>query len=80
MLAHALNHIGHDALAPERFPKPVADLGSVRLADLKVIQAAATDQGVVADANGKMNGLALLLGGFGVMPGKKMPVFDGARR
>jgi hypothetical protein len=37
----------------------------VRLADLKVIQAAAADQGVVAGPNRKMSGLALL-GGLGV--------------
>src|SRR5271157_2140724 len=62
VLANTLNHIGHDAPAPEWFCQPVANLASVRLAELKVIQAADTDQGGVACANGKMSGLAVLLG------------------
>ena len=65
VLAGTLNHSGHDASAPERLCQPVANLGSVRFADLKVIQAAATDQGVGGAANGEMSGLAVLIGGLG---------------
>ena len=52
-------------MAPPRLRQPISDFGSVGLADLKVIQAAAADQGVVARANGEMSGLAVLLGGLG---------------
>ena len=65
VLAHTLNNGGHGAPAPERFRQPLADLGPVRLADLKVVQAAPADQSVFAGANGKMSGLAVPLGGLG---------------
>src|SRR4051794_35912954 len=65
MLAHTLNNGGPDAPAPQPPCQPVPSLGSVGLSDLKVIQATAADQGVVACANGKMSGLAMLPGGLG---------------
>src|SRR5579875_1154964 len=60
-----MNHGGHDALAPQRLCQPVADLGSVGLADLEAVEAAAADQGIVGTANGKMHWTALLLGDLG---------------
>ena len=65
ILAHTLNNGGHDASAPERLCQPVPDLCPVGFADLNVIQAAAADQGIVACPNGKMGGLAVLIGGLG---------------
>lgn len=65
VLANSLNHGGHDATAPKWLPQPVANLASMRLADLEAIETAAADQGVVSAANCPMNRLALLLGDVG---------------
>src|SRR5215468_5485267 len=62
VLAQALDHGGHDALAPIRLRQPVPNLGQVGLADLQAAEAAAPDQGVVGSANRKLNRTALLLG------------------
>ena len=63
--ARSLNNGGHDALAPIRLRQPVPNLGPVGLADLEAVEAAASDQGVVGAANGKLNRTALLLGDLG---------------
>lgn len=77
VLTQPPNNGGHDALAPERFRKPVPDFSPVGLADLQVIQAAATDQAVVSCANGKMSGLPLLLGCLGDTSEKSLGVSFG---
>jgi len=50
---------------PERPCQLIANLGSVRLADLETIEAAAADQGAGGAANGPVNRTALLLGDLG---------------
>src|SRR5262245_2137426 len=51
---------GHDAAAPVWLRQPVADLGAVGLADLKVLEATAADQGIVFFANRPVHRTALL--------------------
>ncbi len=65
VVTNAPNNRGHYALAPKRLRQPVADLDSMGLAELEVIEAAAADQGVVAGANGPMHCSTLSLGDLG---------------
>src|SRR5205809_604821 len=69
MLADSLDHGGHDAATPVGPGEPIADLGTMRLADLEIVEAASADQRVLRGPNGKMSRLALLLGNLGV-PGE----------
>src|SRR5262245_7843518 len=62
MVAYLLHDGGHDAPAPEGPSQPVADLGSVRLADLDALETAATDQVLAARANRPLHRTGLLPG------------------
>jgi hypothetical protein len=59
------NNAGHDPTTPQRLCQPVANLGSVELADLEVIKAAAANQGLIASANSPLNLAPVLLSGLG---------------
>ena len=57
------NDIRHDALAPERFSKPVADLGTMTVG--KVIESTSPNQLLVTVSDGEMDGMAVQGGCFG---------------